>query len=160
MATESSLCWHAPAEAPFELVGFAWYTQERRYRRLPVSPPQGLPPAVDDLANHTAGGQLRFQTDSAQLALRVQLTNPANMDHMPATGQCGFDCYLGAPGEQRYSRTTRVPLGEDHYEVTMGEFTVPAMRHITFNFPLYCGVNSVEVGLTADAQILAPTAIH
>ncbi|WJH35521.1 hypothetical protein N6H14_05765 [Paenibacillus sp. CC-CFT747] len=56
-----------------------------------------IPEAVDHLADHTAGGQIRFQSDSSCLWVRVRLKGKANMVHMPATGQCGVDCYVGSP---------------------------------------------------------------
>jgi len=153
----TQLRWHAPNVPPFSLSGFAWYAEERVYRRLPRQPRQPLPEAVDHLANNTAGGQIRFQTDSTRLAIRVRLPAPADMDHMPASGQCGFDCYLGAPGEQRYHSTTRYAhQGATEYEYQLFTASTRAMRHFTLNFPLYQGVEEVQIGLDESAQILPP----
>jgi len=153
---KDALRWHVPAEPPFRLAGFAWFEQDRVYRRLPAKPRWPLPPAVDGLANSTAGGQIQFQTDSPELAVRVQLAGPASMNHMPATGQCGFDCYVGPPGAQRFCGTTKYDHTQTSYECTLLDLAQSEMRNVTLNFPLYQGVKQVEVGLVRDARIEAP----
>lgn len=100
--SQPALTWYSPKEPPLRLAGFAWFAANRLYRRLPETALAPLPPAVDSLANCTAGGQIQFQTDAAVLSVRVKLRGKPNMDHMPATGQCGVDCYLGTPGAMHY----------------------------------------------------------
>jgi lysophospholipase L1-like esterase len=156
MADQTPLKWHSPKSAPFHLAGFAWFGAEGIYRRLPSKPAYPLPPAVDSLANSTAGGQIRFQTDSTRLSVKVRLRGLANMNHMPATGQCGFDCYLGPQGRQRYCNTTKYDHKQQSYECLL--FTLPpsGMRNVTLNFPLYQGVEEVLVGLDEKAAIAPP----
>ena len=159
MATEkpadTGLDWHSPNAAPFQVAGFAWFRQDGLYRRMPRRPAHALRQAVDELANCTAGGQIRFQTDSPRIVLRVR-SAPAQMDHMAVTGQCGFDCYVGAPGAQRYVSTTRLTPGCGDYEQALLNLPERAMRHITLNFPLYTGVSEVKVGLAQGARVLPP----
>lgn len=150
------LTWHSPGEAPFQLAGFPWFEQERVYRRLPLSPPEPLPEAVDALANSTAGGQIRFQTDSRRIAVRVQLSGPANMNHMPATGQCGFDLYVGPPGQVRYHNTTKYDHTQTAYQIELLSQPDAEMRVITLYFPLYQGVREVAVGLEPGAAVTGP----
>jgi len=155
--TEPELHWHLPYQEPFALAGFAWFAVDRRYRRLPRNPNYPLPPAVDMLANHTAGGQIRIQTDSSRLAVRVRLAGRSNMDHMPSTGQCGFDLYVGPPGAQRYLNTIRADCRRStKYEYLLLQTPERAMRNFTLNFPLYQGVKEVSIGLDADAQLAPP----
>ncbi|MBI3923250.1 MAG: SGNH/GDSL hydrolase family protein [Armatimonadetes bacterium] len=148
--------WRSPEEPPFHIAGFAWFAAEGIYRRLPQFPTHSVTEAVESLANHTAGGQIRFQTDSPRLALSVRLKGPASMDHMPATGQCGFDCYLGPLGHQRYLSTTRFDHTRSWYECLMFDLKNSSLRNLTFNFPLYQGVEEVLVGLEPEAKILPP----
>lgn len=152
----TEMAWCSPAEAPFHVAGFPWFARDGVYRRLPLEPARPLPEAVDRLANWTAGGQIRFQTDSVKLAVRVTLSDVADMNHMPATGQCGFDCYLGPAGRQRYVSTTKYDHHQTTYENLLFDLRPARMRNITLNFPLYMGVKEVEVGLDKDAQALAP----
>ncbi|MCK6470704.1 MAG: SGNH/GDSL hydrolase family protein [Planctomycetes bacterium] len=168
-APEPELEWHLPHAAPLRLAGFAWFAQDRLYRRMPKQPAEALPEAVDGLANCTAGGQTAFRTDSPVVAVKVKLRAPANMDHMPATGQCGFDAYLGEPGaaepksKPRFVGITRFKTKDQEYTAKLftaadDDETAAAgeLRHITINFPLYQGVDEVHVGLAKGARVEAP----
>lgn len=151
-----ALQWHDPQQPPFRLAGFAWFAQDRIYRRLPLKPTEKLPEAVDGLANSTAGGQIQFQSDTGRLSVRVQLRGVADMNHMPATGQCGFDLYIGPPGRPRYYSTTKYDQKQSAYEILLFQHTERSMRSFTLNFPLYQGVKEVTVGLDAQATVLEP----
>lgn len=150
---DDSLKWLSPLEAPFHIAGFAWLEQEKKYRRLPSSPTDLLPPEVDALANCTAGGQIRFITNTSHLSIKVKLSGPANMYHMPATGQCGFDCYLGEPGNQSFFGTTSFDYTKSEYEASLYKWTSKREFCVTLNFPLYQGVEEVFIGIDQDAQI-------
>ncbi len=153
---EPALAWRSPKRAPFRLAGFAWFETERLYRRMPRRPKDALPEAVDNLANHTSGGQVAFRTDSRRVAVRVKLAGAAYMDHMTAVGMCGFDCYVGPPGKQRYANTIRYDFRKRAYEYVLLKFERRKMRDITLNFPLYIGVKEVLVGLERGARVTPP----
>lgn len=155
LADEDSIVWFSPDQAPFRLVGFPWFDRDHVYRRLPVQPDWPLPDAVEQLANNTAGGQIRFRTNSTRVAVTVTLSGPPSMNHMPATGQCGFDVYVGDFGDQQYWGTARPILGETRYEAIFFTTAEPETRTIAINFPLYQGVEEVKVGLDAEASVEA-----
>jgi len=154
--TEETFRWRLPYEAPMQLAGFAWFERDRVYNRLPRNFAKPFRDPVEELAAHTAGGQIRFQTDSPRVAVRVKLKGPHNMDHMPATGQCGFDCYAGEPGAQRFCGTSRGDRAREQYESIVMSAPDRRMRAVTLNFPLYQGVEEVLVGLAPEAEILPP----
>lgn len=155
-SSDGTLHWHCPLDEPFHIAGLAWLEEERIYRRLPTNPAYPIPEAVDYLANHTAGSQIRFQTNSRHLSVKVKLAEKANMTHMPPTGQCGIDCYIGAPGEMRFCNVTKYPVEQSEYECALFSEFEPQMRNITLNLPLYMGVREVWIGLEENAQIVAP----
>ncbi|MFC5528112.1 SGNH/GDSL hydrolase family protein [Cohnella yongneupensis] len=150
------LKWHTPHDQPFHVAGFAWFEQDRIYRRLPQNPSHALPEAVDYLANNTAGGQIRFQTDSSKLSIKVKLDGKADMNHMPATGQCGYDCYIGMPGEQTFYSTAKYDHSKEEYEVDLFERYDGGLRNITLYFPLYRGVKEILIGLDQGAALVSP----
>lgn len=147
--------WIEPFESPLELSGFPWFEQDRLYRRMPATPAQALPEAVDGLANHTAGGQIRLRTDSTRVAVRVELAGPAGMNHMPATGQCGFDLYVGAGGGT-FAGIAKYDHTQTQYEVLLFRQSERTLRDVTLNFPLYQGVRSVQLGVDEEALVEAP----
>ncbi|MGO4272447.1 SGNH/GDSL hydrolase N-terminal domain-containing protein, partial [Paenibacillus sp. TAF58] len=81
-SVDNHVRWYSPLEKPFHIAGFAWMHGEKLYRRLPVKPEWKLPDAVDQLANCTAGGQIRFETNATFLSIKVKLKGTANMYHM------------------------------------------------------------------------------
>ena len=125
---------------------------------MPLDPQEKLPEAVDFLANHTAGGQISFQSNTQDIAVKVTLTGLADMPHMPSTGQCGFDLYIGGPLAQRFCNTTKYDPRDTTYEILLFEHPIAESRHFTLNFPLYQGVKEVEIGLSPEAEITAPLA--
>ncbi|NGP44968.1 hypothetical protein G4V62_08350 [Bacillaceae bacterium SIJ1] len=154
--------WFDPKQDPFQVSGFAWLTEEGIYRRFPRNPTEKLPDSVDQLANCTSGGQIRFQTDAQRVAIQVQLSGKADMDHMTAVGQCGFDMYIGAPGNQRFVAAARPPLDDTFYESTLVDLKArrEEVIDVTLNFPLYQGVEEVKVGLDEGAEVTEPTPYH
>ena len=158
--TTAGIKWYDPRVLPFELVGFEWIGEDDVYRRLPVKPEWEIRDAVDQLADHTAGGQVRFRTDSRRILVRVALQERSGMYHMPATGQSGFDLYVQDGNIQRYVRTTRFPHDTLRYEVELNNENEPAWHSYTVNFPLYNGVKSLEIGLDEEASLEAPPAFR
>ncbi len=75
------------------------------------------------------------------------------MYQMPATGQCGVDCYFGATGNQQYVNTTRFDHSKDEYESILFESLPSEMRDITLNLPLYQGVKELWIGLDPSSSI-------
>jgi len=157
-ADANGIVWLDPKEVPFDLIGFEWIREDTVYRRLPVHPDWEIRGAVDGLANHTAGGQVRFRTDSKKILVRVELRERSGMYHMPATGQSGFDLYVRQGEIQRYLRTTRFPHDTIRYEVELLNMDKNQLRTYTLNFPLYNGVNSIKIGLEYESVVEAPPA--
>ncbi|MBE9517479.1 MAG: SGNH/GDSL hydrolase family protein [Bacteroidetes bacterium] len=157
-ADTDGIRWFDPRKAPFELSGFEWIKEEGVYRRLPVHPDWEIRDAVDQLANHTAGGQIRFNSDCKRIVIKVELREKSGMYHMPATGQSGFDLYIKEDGDQRYLRTARFSVDSIWYQAELFTSDDKKMRAFTLNFPLYNGVNSVWIGVDKEATVKAPPA--
>ncbi len=154
-ADADGLVWHSPWERPFRIEGMGW-ALPGTFRRMPLEHGGKLTQAVDDLAWHTAGVQLRFRTDSRRISLRVKLRGTHAMDHMPATGEAGFDVYIGDVGAMDYAGTSRFNRALDAYQTTLCNLPTAKRRTVTVNFPLYKGVAELEVGLDAGSRVSAP----
>ena len=152
----NGIAWFDPRNHPFDLIGFEWITEDSVYRRLPVHPDWSVREPVDQLANHTAGGQVRFVTDSRKILIKVELMERSGMYHMPATGQSGFDLYVQDSGRQRYLKTSRFPYDTTRYQVELYNGDEKELHAFTLNFPLYNGVNSLQIGLEDGAVLKAP----
>lgn len=150
---DQSLVWHNPTQKPFRLSGFPWFDQDRIFRRLPVNPAHVISDELHVLADCTAGGQIQFRTNATKIAVKVQLDGPANMNHMASTGQCGFDCYIGQIKQQQFVNVTMYDHTQDYYEITLIDRDNTDEIDVTLNFPLYKGVESVQVGLDQSADV-------
>ena len=149
---KKGIAWFDPRTPPFRLVGFPWIGNDKVYRRLPVKPQWKIRGPVDRLANSTAGGQIHFKSDSPKILLRVKLLKASGMYHMPATGQSGFDLYLGRAGKQRYLSTTKFATTAKAFEATLfnGANAGESIRETLAPF--------IEILRTADQEI--PKAIN
>lgn len=153
-STIEGIRWINPLEEEkISIKGLPWIKEDKVYRRLPLGVKSQLREPVDALANNTAGGQLHFTTDSKRLFVAVKLTGRGNMYHMPATGQCGFDSYVGTQEEVRYCKTTRFDHTQTSYVAELFNFVSNKNRTVVLNFPLYCGVEHVLVGIEEQAAI-------
>ena len=157
-ADENGLVWHMPYEEPFQLAGFYWFNQDKVYRRFPVVPPFPLSGSVEELSWCTAGGQVKFRSDSGKICIKAKLRDAGGMDHMPQTGMSGFDLYVGELGEERFYSVSRFSSGSTAFTCELFSSTVRKARNFTINFPLYKGVNELLIGMQAGARIQAPPA--
>ncbi len=156
VVSEKNIQYHSPFDAPFRLSGFAYGLQDGLLSRFPDDP--ALPKSVRFLATHCAGGRIDFKTDSRIIFLKVELRNSSHMYHMPDTGSCGCDVYMGEPGKEFFIGVTRFKTGSDSYKckIPRKAFHTKKIRNFTINLPLYSGIKSIEIGLEKGAKILAP----
>lgn len=144
--------WFNCQENPFSIHGLAECTKER-FWRLPEEIIDTISEGVGSLAKHTAGGRIRFRTDSPQVALRVQLLNQGIMAHMPRSGQSGCDLYLGAGKGIRYRMTAMPAADQDNLSYEALLVKSESMEDVTINLPLYNGVVAVYIGLNSGAKV-------
>ena len=143
--------------APMELGGFPFWAHDRVYCRLPVSSLPEQSAGVRGLAWHCSGGQVRFRTDSSALAVRVELSSVAHMNHMPSSGHSGVDMYIGAGAAKHYVKTAMPVAGQSRYCALLAKGVAGGERDVTLNFPLYNGVKRFEVGFSPQSRVSAPT---
>jgi len=152
------LVWRDPKRVPFQVAGLAWFAKERAWRRMPKRPKWKLPEAVDGLANHTAGAQVRFRTDARRVAVKVRLPGPPGMVHMATTGIAGVDCYVNDGKTPRYYGTTKFDPKLPRYEILLFEHAERRTRDFTLYLPLYSGVKDLQIGLERGARLGKPRA--
>ncbi len=134
-------------EAPFKIYGV--YRENGIYRRMPEEVAKSVSEGVYGLHWHTAGGRVRFVTDSKFISINASLNNLGKMPHFPLTGSIGFDMYNG----DTYVKTFVPPFDiEDGYESSF-EFAESEKRCITINFPLYSGVTELYIGLDGGSLL-------
>ncbi len=154
-ALPQDLRWFNCQQDPFEVLGLA-VCAGQRFWRLPEGIIHQVNDGVSSLAKHTAGGRIRFRTDSSSVALRVKLLNTGAMSHMPLSGQSGCDIYLGS-GKQISYKMTAMPASAEVVAYEAICYKSDLMEDVTVNLPLYNGVVAVYIGLNADSTTEKPT---
>lgn len=138
--------------APFRVYGV--FHQDGKFRRLPEDVAKTVSRGVASLHANTAGGRVRFKTDSKYVAIHSIMPDLGKMPHFAFTGSIGFDIYVRVDSKERYSGTYMPPFNiTDGYESII-EFDEAEMREITINFPLYSEVCELYIGLSENAQVL------
>ena len=146
--------------APFRIYGLYEPQTEPIFRRMPASVAERVSEGVKGLATHTAGGRVRFKTNSPFIAIRADMPALSPMCHMPLTGQASFSLYFNKHGQSIYYRTFK-PEANKLFSgkgvtgfVEFVDIPDEDMRDITIYFPLYAAVDSLFIGVKDDAVIL------
>ncbi|MBR2021465.1 MAG: hypothetical protein IJ939_03425 [Clostridia bacterium] len=137
-------------EAPFKVYGV--FHDGKIFRRMPDDIAETVSPGVHYGSQYSAGGRVRFRTNSPYVAINVKGTL-GRLPQMAFTGCRGFDLYNGTD----YVNSFVPPLdGGTGYESVI-EFGNTEEKEITINMPLYSIINEIYVGLDENATISAPT---
>lgn len=151
--TEPDLRFYDVRRAPFQLYGLWDPQNEPVFKRLPDDIGRNVNSGVTTLYLQTAGGRVRFSTDSQYVAIKAVMPYVKHMDHMPLSGSSGFDLYLDTESDSHYSHTFRIPTSaKDGYE-SIARFPDRKMRHFTINFPSYNAVDALYVGVQEGASL-------
>ena len=135
-------------ERPFEIYGLYSPLTEPEFKRMPDDVAASVSPEVATLARNTAGGRIRFSSDSMYVAIRAEMYEICRVPHMPLSGSAGFDLYIDVPGEGSRFRKSFMPSYQmkDGYESKIS-FYEKKMRYFTINLPPYSGVKNLQIAL-------------
>ena len=141
---------------PFCVYGLYDYKNQPVFRRMPEDVARAVNDGVYGLHIHTAGGRVRFSTDSPYVAIRCKMQGVTQFPHMTLCGTSGFDLYEHQNGVDIYRGTFMPPVGmKDGYASVQypNSEADGRMHDYTIHFPLYNDVMSLEIGVRCDAQI-------
>lgn len=113
------------------------------FRRMPCDISERVSAGVKALHTNTAGGRIRFRTDSRYVSIRAVMPDNVVFPHMPFTGVSGFDMY--ADGE--YVKTFIPPVEWSGGYEDMFDFNDTSEREIMIHFPLYNNVKDLYIGM-------------
>ena len=139
--------WREATDAAFRLYGV--YHDGKQYRRLPDDVAAMANDGIRSLATNTAGGRVRFVTDSKRVAIIAKMPRITRMPHMAFAGIFGFDMYVGNTHVKTFMPRVEI---EDGYE-SSHTFSDSKERLITINMPLYNDVSGLLIGLDEGASV-------
>lgn len=147
--------WLPSLESAPVLEGCAWPGElENFYDRLPLRSKASVRKDIWDLSKHTAGLQLRFQTNAPEIIIKYTVGGGLQMPHMPATGVSGVDLYSKsidgtwqwAAGKYNFGDTityrfTQLATQDQHVKT----------REYTLYLPLYNSVKWLEISMPEES---------
>ena len=90
-----NLKFYNARRSPFCIYGFLSDNDPERFRRIPYEVAERVNPGVLGLHANTSGGRVRFQTNSACVAIQAIMPGKCLMPHMPFLGSAGFMRAMG-----------------------------------------------------------------
>lgn len=145
--------FHSCLEPPFHVYGLTW--DGERFRRMPQEAADTVSEGVSALCRATAGGRVRFRTNSPYVAIRAEMDEIARMSHFALTGTAAFDLYYKEDQEFIYAGTFIPPLDvSDGYESALYlPWTDGKEREILIHFPLYSSVKNLRIKVNEKASL-------
>ena len=110
------------------------------FRRMPSDIAKSINPGVEKLHDNTAGGRVRFATNSKRVAIYVKERDCVAGAKFSLSGRAGLDLYELTQNGEKYCK--HFPPSEDGSGIFEGEyeFTDNSMRNLTLYMPSYTAV--------------------
>src|SRR5262245_1282525 len=152
-AQETVPRWLPLAEAKVGIFGPPWFGENKgEFWRLPVRSKDTFPSAVWNLSLDPTGGRIRFRTNSATVAIKLEWPHAPGMRNMHFFGQSGVDLYVGNTYWGTATPDKDAAPGKVYEHVFFRDQT-RAMRDITIYLSLYSPVKVLAIGIEKDGMI-------
>ncbi len=139
-------------EAPFRLYGV--FHDGERYRRVPKEQAERINSGVAHLVRNTAGGRVRFVTDSDSVVIKLTKGDPYyGGSNLTFINNAGVALYADGIFEGIFNPGSNFTATE--YETVVYITGEKKERLITLYLPLYGNVQELEIGLKKDAVLKA-----
>ncbi|MBQ7369945.1 MAG: hypothetical protein IJW58_03120 [Clostridia bacterium] len=129
------------------------YDEKIGFHRLDPLVAQKTSDGVNYLNKHTAGGRVRFSTDSTTFTLSVKYDELTKMSHMALLGQSGFILLEEGEKERKVARIFPPNFNNDSGFSGTTVLQGKGMRNYILYFPLYNGVRELTIELDENAKI-------
>ena len=152
---KSGLVFHYFEEEPFKIYGDLARGEDGLLYRLPREVAEATSPGVLSLSTNTAGGRVRFKTNSKRVAIIAKYHSVNIMPHFPITGSVGLDVYADGVFMGGYVPPVNMPNKAYESLREVGDGTKE--QDITINLPLYSNLTELYIGIDEGATLSAPT---
>lgn len=126
------------------------------YDRLPADRKGVVSKNVWSLSKRSAGIGFQFNTNSKEISVKWKVKENKTQLHMASTAVKGVDLYCYVKGKWQFVAVAK-PAGEDALrEVVLIKDMIGQARDYMIYLPVWDGVESIEVGVTPDAEIGQP----
>lgn len=141
-------------KSPFSLHGVFYDEESGRFLRIPQKIADSVNGLVSRLNANTAGGRVRFSTNSDYMTLSAKYSELFTIPHMTLRGSAGFSLCANTEKEEKFICV----IGPEYTDKTGFIRRVPlpkGARYYTLYFPLYNNVNRLLLGFDKGATVEA-----
>lgn len=152
--SHDNIIFYDAEDKPLKLYGVFRENGEKCFRRVPKAVADSVSDGVSSLSTHTAGGRIRFRTNSSCIILYAKMGSYGRMPHFAFCGSAGFDMYnehTEQRGQHSYLGSFQPPMRDDAAYERIITFSDNTMRDIVINMPTYSSVEKVYIGLEKDS---------
>ncbi len=141
--------------SPFSIHGLIY--ENGAFRRMPEKVAEAVNDGVYGLHTNTAGGRVRFRTDSPYIAIHAEMPDARLMSHCALTGSACFDLYVREEdGKEWFVEVYKRKVdNRGSYEGILYP-NGTGVREYTINFPTYSPVSELYIGLDTGAVLESP----
>ena len=148
--------WHDLKDGEFQVYGLYEPYKTEGFMRMPQSVADTVSPGVAELHTHTAGGRIRFKTNSPYIALTAVIPTEYRHTHMGLCAADGFDLYVIHKGTASYFGAFPIPFDfKGGYTVVKDVYADNNMVCYEIEMPLYAHVANLFIGLKEGSKIEA-----
>lgn len=157
--------WYSSRDPIFSTHGVLYDEERKIYTRVPCEVAKTVSNSVFMLSHRTAGGRVRFVTDSPYIALRASMPAFKPATNISITASHGFSLYIDGQFNQRFSPSIEDMLEADYsdpftnrirFSALSKEEANPAVisdRLIEIYLPLYGGLCDLQIGLIEGSTV-------
>lgn len=150
---DAALQFFNPDLPPFKLYGLLPHNGTLPYQRVPQDVASKVNAGVEFLAGTTAGGRLRFRTNTKTVAVSVLWSELTRMNHMPLSGSSGFDLFEENANGIYHLRSFIPTQESDKGFTAQVDLGSSQARDLLIHFPLYQRVSSLRIGLDKNSFV-------
>lgn len=139
----------------FKLEGFPWFQKDKKLYRLPKDIMPTLSESIVNLARSSAGGCVRFKTNSKKLALKATYEKRRISPGMSQVADAGFDLYIKENGKWIFINMFRPEIADEELNMTRDLFTDGEIHEFALYMPLYSCPDEINIGFEKGSVISA-----
>lgn len=158
--------WFSVRELPFSIHGIFYSEEEGLFRRMPKEVADATSASVSHLSKHTAGGRVRFSTNSPYVAIHVEEPFEEPFAHMTMAGRYGFsifanNTFVGSIMPSYRQITSADPSLGGNSTIAFGGVKNPyvakdGVYQAEIFLPLYSKISKLYIGLQKECILDAP----
>lgn len=163
---KTDVCYYDCFSDPIEINGLYRPRELKKFVRLPedFADMESINIGTRSLMGNTAGGRIRFATDSPYVYIAVELSSVYKLGRMPDSGASGIDIYIAERESDDYRfkySTYPEKLEEDSDRffdgfIAFEDYSNAASHEVMIHLPLYNGVNALRIGIKEGCNLYEP----